>query len=144
MDIENKKVAYLHRESVGTFAEVMGIEITLLTEEMVIGQMRVERKLLQPFGLLHGGASVSLAETLASLGAWFGLSDPASHAVGIEINANHIRSVKEGIVVGTAIPLHRGRTTHVWEIKIVEEASAKLVCISRCTLAIVPASKSTA
>ena len=98
--------------------------------------MPVDRRTHQPYGLLHGGASVVLAESLGSIGA--GLVVGGSGAVvGIEINANHLRGVREGWVTGTARPLHTGRTTQVWEIRI-ENDDGALVCISRLTLAVVP------
>ena len=90
-----------------------------------------------PFGLLHGGASVALAETLGSLGATMCIDATNEMAVGLDINANHVRAVTEGVVTGTARPLHVGRSTQVWEIRI-EDERGKLVCISRLTLAVVP------
>ena len=91
----------------------------------------------QPFGLLHGGASVALAESLGSLAGTMCLDAGKEMAVGLDINANHVRAVTDGVVTGTARPLHLGRSTQVWEIRIEDEA-AKLVCISRLTLAVVP------
>jgi 1,4-dihydroxy-2-naphthoyl-CoA hydrolase len=100
--------------------------------------MPVDRRTRQPFGLLHGGASVALAETLGSLGAWLCLPDPERQlAVGLEINANHVRGQREGIVTGTARPEHIGRSTQVWSIRI-DDAQGRLVCVSRLTLAVVP------
>jgi 1,4-dihydroxy-2-naphthoyl-CoA hydrolase len=98
--------------------------------------MPVNESTKQPYGLLHGGASVALAETLASVGALVNIDTERKTAVGLEINANHIRSVRDGKVTGTAKPLHRGAQTHVWEIKIRTEDD-KLVCVSRCTMAII-------
>jgi uncharacterized protein (TIGR00369 family) len=98
--------------------------------------MPVDRRTHQPFGLLHGGASVALAETVASLGAWMNVDPERQAAVGIEINANHLRSMRSGTVRAVGTPVHRGRTTHVWAIEIRDEAE-RLVCVSRCTLAIV-------
>lgn len=120
-----------------TLPHHLGIEFRVLSREKVVGVMPVDARTWQPFGLLHGGASVALAETLASVGAWLNVDYMKFAAVGIEINANHLRPVREGIVIGTATPVHRGSTTHVWEIKIVTEAG-KPVCVSRCTLAIIP------
>ena len=116
-------------------AAAIGIEITELTKDRVTATMPVDDRTKQPFGLLHGGASAALAETVASLGAYLNC-DETQAAVGLELNANHIRGKTDGIVTATATPLHRGRSTHVWEIRIVDEEQ-KLVCISRCTLAIV-------
>jgi uncharacterized protein (TIGR00369 family) len=122
--------------SKGTLSEHLGIELVEITKERVVGTMRVEKKVHQPFGLLHGGASVALAETLASLGAWMNIYESGRAAVGLEINANHVRGKRDGVVTGTATPLHLGRSTHVWEVRLADEAG-KLVCISRCTMAIV-------
>jgi len=115
----------------------LGIEFQLISRNEMCATMPVSENTIQPFGILHGGASVALAETLASVGAYLNLTDDSKTAVGLEINANHIKSVPlGGIVVGTAKPLHRGVQTQVWETRIVTE-DGKLVCISRCTLAIV-------
>jgi 1,4-dihydroxy-2-naphthoyl-CoA hydrolase len=99
--------------------------------------MPVDARTMQPFGLLHGGASVALAETLGSLAAYLTL-EPGYHAVGLEINANHIKGVRGGWVIGTARPIHTGRSTQVWQIEIVDEAG-DLVCYSRITMAIIQA-----
>ena len=118
-------------------AGTLGIRITRLTPERVEATMPVTPAVHQPFGLLHGGASVALAETIASVGGWLTV-DPATHAVvGLEINANHLRSLRDGTVTGIGVPLHVGRSTQVWEVRIVDEAG-RMVCISRCTLAVVP------
>src|SRR5215211_8403549 len=117
-------------------AEAIGIEITTLTADKVVATMPVDDRTRQPFGLLHGGASAALAETVASLGAFMNVDQGTQAAVGVELNANHLRGKTEGIVTATATPLHRGRTLHVWEIRIEDEQS-RLVCVSRCTLAIV-------
>ena len=101
--------------------------------------MPVDHRTHQIFGILHGGASVVLAETLGSVASMLALPDPQKQrAVGLEINANHVRSVKEGWVYGRVTPLHVGRTTHVWDIRITNEAD-KLVCVSRLTVAIIDA-----
>jgi 1,4-dihydroxy-2-naphthoyl-CoA hydrolase len=117
-------------------AHTIGIELKLLTPEKVVATMPVDDRTRQPFGLLHGGASAALAETVASLGAFLNVDPETQAAVGVELNANHIRGKTEGIVTATATPLHRGRTIHVWEIRI-EDEEARLICASRCTLAIV-------
>jgi 1,4-dihydroxy-2-naphthoyl-CoA hydrolase len=117
-------------------AHTIGIELKLLTPERVVATMPVDDRTRQPFGLLHGGASAALAETVASLGAFLNVDPETQAAVGVELNANHIRGKTEGIVTATATPLHRGRTIHVWEIRI-EDEEARLICASRCTLAIV-------
>lgn len=102
----------------------------------VVATMPVDERTHQPFGLLHGGASVVLAETVASVGAWLNIDIETQAAVGLEINANHLKPMRSGTVTGTARPIHRGAQTHVWEIRITNEAG-KLVCISRCTLAVI-------
>jgi 1,4-dihydroxy-2-naphthoyl-CoA hydrolase len=119
-----------------TMASTIGIEITEAGDDWVRGKMPVNDCTRQPFGLLHGGASVALAETLASIGA-FCTQNPETHAaVGMEINANHVRSVREGFVYGEARMETMGRTTQVWTIRISNE-NGKLVCLSRCTMAII-------
>lgn len=115
----------------------VGIEFEHMSVDKLIATMPVNEKTVQPFRILHGGASVVLAETLASVGAWFSLDGNDKTAVGIEINANHIRSVKEGgFVRGISTPVKKGSRIHVWETRI-EDEKGKLVCVSRCTLAIV-------
>lgn len=98
--------------------------------------MPVTDKVRQPFGLLHGGASVALAESAASVGTWLNINQENQRAVGLEINANHVRAKREGLLRATAVPVHKGRTTMVWDIRIHDEQEA-LVCISRCTVAVV-------
>jgi 1,4-dihydroxy-2-naphthoyl-CoA hydrolase len=115
----------------------LGIRVTEIGEDFLRGTMPVDARTHQPFGLLHGGASVALAESLGSFGANLTLDGDAEMAVGLDINANHVRAVTSGLVTGTARVLHRGRTTQVWEIRI-EDESKRLVCISRLTMAIVP------
>jgi uncharacterized protein (TIGR00369 family) len=100
--------------------------------------MPVGPKVHQPFGILHGGASVALAETVASAGAWMNCDQSRERVVGLEINANHLRGKRDGMITATATPVHVGRRTQVWEIRIADEAD-KPVCISRCTLAVVAA-----
>lgn len=121
----------------GTLAETLGIELTELARERVCATMRVHRPVHQPYGRLHGGASVALAETVASFGGNLNVDSETHMAVGLEINANHLRGVTEGMVTAIATPLHVGRTTHVWEVRITDE-QGKLVCVSRCTLAVIP------
>lgn len=119
-----------------TLMHALGIRITEIGDDVIRGTMPVDARTHQPFGLLHGGASVALAETLGSFGGTLCCA-PGFVAVGLEINANHVRGVTDGTVTGTARPLHVGRSTQVWEIRIEDEAG-KLVCISRLTLAVVP------
>ena len=118
-------------------ALALGIEMVELSSERVVATMPVDDRTKQPYGLLHGGASVALAETVASLGAAGIIDRDHFAAVGQEINANHIRAKTSGVVTATATPLHIGRTSHVWSIEIKDE-DGKLICISRCTMAIVP------
>ena len=119
-----------------TLINALGIEIVSLKEGEVIATMPVDERTRQPFGLLHGGASVALAETVASYGAFFLIDQEKEAAVGLEINANHIKAKKDGIVTAIGTILHRGKKTMVWEIKIVDEQQ-QLVCISRCTMAVI-------
>jgi 1,4-dihydroxy-2-naphthoyl-CoA hydrolase len=120
-----------------TMIERIGIAITEIGDDYVRGTMPVDARTHQPYGLLHGGASVTLAETLGSLGAMMCADARTQLAVGLDINANHLRGVTDGIVTGTARPIHLGRTTQVWEIRI-EDERLRLVCIARLTVAIVP------
>ena len=122
----------------GTMIEHLGIVITEAGDDWLRGTMPVDGRTKQPYGLLHGGASVVLAETLGSTAGNLCV-DTATHiCVGLEINANHLRATRTGSVTGTARALHVGRTTHVWEIRIDNDAG-KPACISRLTLAVVPA-----
>jgi len=121
----------------GTAIRALGIEMTELTDDSLRGRMPVDERTRQPGGLLHGGASVLLAETLASWGASFTVDPEANYCVGMEINANHLRAMRQGTVTGTARALHVGRSTQWWEIRI-ENDAGQPVCISRLTLAVVP------
>ena len=119
-----------------TIGEVLDIRFEAFDDDSLTASMVVDSRTHQPYGLLHGGASALLAETLGSTAG--GLAAPEGNGVvGIEINANHLRGVRAGSVTGTARPLHVGRSTQVWEIRI-DDAGGKLVCISRLTLAVVP------
>ena len=119
-----------------TMAEALGMELLEVAEGKVILTMPVDARTHQPYGLLHGGASVALAETAASIGGWRLVMEEGKVVVGQEINANHLRSVRTGKVKAVAQILHQGRTSQVWEIKIYDEAE-RMVCISRCTLAVI-------
>ena len=123
-----------------TLVKTLEIDVLEASPEKVVATMPVQPKVHQPFGLLHGGASVALAETVASIGAFLSVADQGLMAVGLEINANHLRGVRDGIVTATATPIHKGRTTQVWNIEI-KDQNDKMVCISRCTLAIIPGVK---
>jgi 1,4-dihydroxy-2-naphthoyl-CoA hydrolase len=118
-----------------TLIRTLGIELTETTDGSLKGRMPVDHRTRQPGGVLHGGASVALAETLASWGATLTVDPAKFYCVGMEINANHVRPVAEGWVYGEAVPLTRGRTTQVWDIRITD-AAGKLVCVSRCTMAV--------
>jgi len=123
------------RMAAGSIMEQLGIEVTEAGDDYLCGRMPVDRRTVQPAGVLHGGASVTLAETLASWGAGCCVDRRKQFCVGQEINANHVRAVRQGWVHGIARPLHRGRTSHVWEVRITND-EGKLVCVSRITLAI--------
>jgi 1,4-dihydroxy-2-naphthoyl-CoA hydrolase len=118
-----------------TMAEHIGIELTEIGENYLKGRMPVDQRTRQPYGLLHGGASVTLAETLGSIASAMVIDPSSQICVGLEINANHVRGARQGYVYGTATPLHIGGSTHVWEIRIVDEKE-KLICVSRLTVAI--------
>lgn len=121
----------------GTAGESLGIQITEQGPDYLRGTMPVDARTRQPFGLLHGGSSVALAETLASFAGYLCLDPDANQqAAGLEINANHLRAVTSGVVTGTARPIHIGRTTQVWEVRI-EDDKGRLTCISRMTAAVV-------
>ncbi len=119
----------------GTIMEHLGIRFTEVGPDYLKAEMPVDHRTHQPFGLLHGGASVVLAETLGSSGASVCVDPERQYCVGLEVNANHVRSVRSGKVIGTGRPLHLGRRTQVWEILIHDERG-KLVCVSRITLAV--------
>ena len=128
-------VAHVARLQIGTISEHLGIEMLEFGPDYLRGRMPVDARTKQPMGLLHGGASAVLAETLGSIAGKMCL-DPGKECVGLEINANHIRAVRSGFVTGTARPVHIGGRTQVWNIEIVDEAG-KIVCVSRLTLAII-------
>jgi len=133
MEVPVSPLANLKQE---TLLATLGIEIVEATKARVVATMPVGPKVHQPFGLLHGGASVSLAETVASVAAYLNVDPVTEMAVGVEINANHLRAKRDGTVTATATPLHVGRRTQVWDVRIVDE-EGKAVCVSRCTLAVV-------
>lgn len=140
MNGTEERLAWLLSVSGGGLAESVGIQVLELTATKVVATMPVDARTRQPFGLLHGGASVALAETVASLGALANVDTNSFAAVGVEINANHLRAKRDGIVTATAVPIHLGRSTQVWSIQIDDE-QGRPVCISRCTLAVVPVPK---
>jgi uncharacterized domain 1 len=117
----------------GGLAKHIGIELTEIGPDFLRGRMPVDERTRQPYGILHGGASVALAETLGSYGAGLIIDNARYQCVGQEINANHVRAISDGYVIGTARPLHLGRRSHVWEIRIEDERN-RLVCVSRITM----------
>ena len=119
----------------GTMMEHLDIQITEIGDDFISGTMPVDHRTKQPAGLLHGGASVVLAETLGSIAAFLVVDPELYTCVGLDINANHLRAVKEGKVIGTARPIHLGATTLVWSIEIKDE-NGRMVCISRLTMAV--------
>src|SRR5689334_19416990 len=125
----------LNRWSPKTMAERIGIEFTAVGPDYLEAKMPVDHRTHQPLGLLHGGASVALAETMGSVAAMCCVDETKQYCVGLEINANHIRGVREGFVKGITKPIHIGKKTQVWEIRITNE-SDELVCISRITMAV--------
>jgi 1,4-dihydroxy-2-naphthoyl-CoA hydrolase len=120
----------------GNLIDHLGIRFTEIGADFVRGTMPVDARTVQPYGLLHGGASVALAETLGSMGAAMCVDAAEFQCVGQEINANHVRSARSGLVTGTARPIHLGGRTHVWGIDIVNDAN-KLVCVCRITIAVI-------
>jgi 1,4-dihydroxy-2-naphthoyl-CoA hydrolase len=132
---EGASLDALNARSAGTLMQALGIEFTELGDGYLRATMPVDARTHQPYGLLHGGASVALAETLGSSAGMMMAGGNA--VVGLEINANHLRAVRSGLVTGTARPIHVGRSTQVWEIRV-EDDAGKPVCISRITLAVLP------
>lgn len=127
--------------SKNTMVDHLGIEFTGFGDDFIAARMPVDRRTIQPMGLLHGGASVALAETVGSVASALCLEDPTKQSpVGVEINANHLRAVREGFVYATCKPVRVGRTIHVWQIDIRDE-SGRLTCTSRLTIAIVDTNK---
>lgn len=130
-------IAAIKQGHKGTIMEVIGIEVTEIGDDFIRGTMPADTRTYQPMGLVHGGANVVLAETLGSIGANLVVDRSKEFAVGQEVNANHLRGVREGMVTGTAKLAYRGRSSQVWEIHI-EDERGKLSCISRLTMAVVP------
>ncbi|WEK34909.1 MAG: hotdog fold thioesterase [Candidatus Pseudobacter hemicellulosilyticus] len=134
---QDLSVADLQSLGKGTMGEHLGIEFTEVGPDFLRARMPVDHRTRQPYGLLHGGASCVLSETLGSIGAAMSVDYNRFNCVGLEINANHIRSAREGFVTGIATPIHIGASTQVWETKIYDERE-KLVCVSRLTVAVLP------
>ena len=128
-------LARIKQANGATLMAVLGIEVTEVGDDFVRGTMPVDARTHQPYGLLHGGASVALAETLGSMGASMCVDQTRYRCLGQEINANHVRSVRTGFVTGTARPLHIGGRSQVWSIDITNE-TGELVCVSRLTMAV--------
>jgi 1,4-dihydroxy-2-naphthoyl-CoA hydrolase len=130
-------IAQLKQKNSGTAVANLGIEFTGVGEDWLAARMPVDHRTIQPMGILHGGASVLLAETLGSAASNLCVDNSTHYCVGLDINANHVRAAKEGYVTGEARPIHLGRSTHVWEIRIVDSAG-RLTCISRLTMSVLP------
>lgn len=130
----------LNRNGADTLTRHIGIEIIEIGADFLRGTMPVDERTKQPAGILHGGSSVALAETLGSMAANMCVDRDTTLCVGLDINANHVRAARDGVVTGTARPLHLGGGTQVWEIRI-ENAGGKLVCISRLTMAVLDRAK---
>ncbi|HYF70439.1 MAG TPA: hotdog fold thioesterase [Ohtaekwangia sp.] len=126
---------YLNQFATNTLAENLGIRFTRIGEDFIEATMPVDRRTHQPMGLLHGGASVALAETLGSVAATLCVDENKQFCVGLEINANHLKGIREGEVIGVTRPIHIGKKTQVWEIRI-SNTQGELVCISRITMAV--------
>ncbi|MCC6599447.1 MAG: hotdog fold thioesterase [Crocinitomicaceae bacterium] len=133
--IEMEIIQSLNELGEKTLMKSLGMKITVLKPGYVEGTMPVDQRTHQPFGLLHGGASAALAETLGSIGSYLLVKDTKGLTVGVELNINHLRSKRSGIVTGKATIIHQGRTTHVWNIEIADE-EGKLLAISRLTVMI--------
>lgn len=135
-DLENANLTLKN-----TLAETLDIQFIECRKGFLKATMPVDRRTHQPYGLLHGGASVALAETVASMGGWMLVADQEMAVVGQEINANHLRSIRSGRVTAVGEPLHQGKRSQVWQVKIYDEQE-RMVCISRCTLAVVKVHRS--
>lgn len=126
----------LNKMSANTMVEHLGIVFTAIGDDYIQATMPVDHRTHQPYGLLHGGASVALAETLGSVAAHCCIDTSIQYCVGLDINANHVKGIKQGTVTGTTKPIHIGKRTHVWEIRITNEQN-ELICISRITMAVI-------
>jgi 1,4-dihydroxy-2-naphthoyl-CoA hydrolase len=132
---QNTTLEELNKWSVNTLAGQLGIEFTTIGDDFLEAKMPVDNRTRQPMGLLHGGASVALAETMGSVAAMLCVDHTTQFCVGLEINANHLKGARDGIVKGVTKPIHIGKKTQVWEIRISNERD-ELVCISRITMAV--------
>ena len=134
---KQEKLKRINDSIQNTMTSTIGIEITDIGDDFICGKMPVNERTTQPFGLLHGGASVALAETLGSIGGGIKVYSNNETVVGIEINANHLKSVRDGWVYGKATPIRIGKKIQVWNIEITNEDD-DLICVSRLTLAVIP------
>jgi 1,4-dihydroxy-2-naphthoyl-CoA hydrolase len=132
----NVTLEILNKMSANTMVEHLGIVFTAIGDDYIQATMPIDHRTHQPYGLLHGGASVALAETLGSVAAHCCIDTSIQYCVGLDINANHVKGIKQGTVTGTTKPIHIGKRTHVWEIRITNEQS-ELICISRITMAVI-------
>jgi 1,4-dihydroxy-2-naphthoyl-CoA hydrolase len=134
---KQEKLKRINDSIQNTMTSTIGIEITDIGDDYICGKMPVDERTTQPFGLLHGGASAALAETLGSIGGGIKVYSNNETVVGIEINANHLKSVRDGWVYGKATPIRIGKKIQVWNIEITNEDD-DLICVSRLTLAVIP------
>ena len=134
---KQKKIQRVNDSIQNTMTSTIGIEITDIEDNFICGKMPVDERTIQPFGLLHGGASVALAETLGSIAGGIMVYPNDETVVGIEINANHLKSARDGWVYGKATPIRIGKKIQVWNIEISND-SGDLICVSRLTLAVIP------
>ena len=132
---KSEKIKHIKKHSQNTMIQHLGIEFTEIGDDFLCGKMPVDHRTIQPMGMLHGGASAAFAETLASVASTLQVNLEKQYCVGLDMNANHIRSIKSGWVFGEAKPIHLGKMTQVWQIKIKNE-KGEMVCISRMTMAI--------
>ncbi len=129
-------VQHLNDLSANTMVSHLGIIFTEVGEDFLVAKMPVDHRTHQPLGMLHGGASVALAETLGSVAAHICVDPQRQYCVGLEINANHVKGIRDGFVYGKSTPIHVGKRTHVWEIRISNE-QGDLICVSRITMAVI-------
>lgn len=130
-------LAFLEMFRTGNMGQHLGIDIVEVGSDYLVGSLPVDERTTQPFGILHGGASCVLSESLGSIAAWMTIDPEKFRAVGLEINCNHIRAVTSGKVIGTCRPLHVGRRTQVWQTDMQEEATGKRTAVSRLTVSII-------
>jgi len=141
MQIKNIPLDQVNAYSKGTMMEHLGIEVTEIGADYIVGTMPVDHRTHQPLGMLHGGASVALIESLGSVGSSLLLDLNERFPVGLEVNANHIGGIREGVVRATARIVHAGKTTHVWSVNVNELGSDRLICTGRLTVMIVEKKK---